>query len=105
MAQFDYYKNPDGRSRAWAPYIVDLQHDMMNALSTRMMAPVLSREAVGTAVMQGVTPAVEIGGTIYFVSIPEMAAVPVAALGEHQGSITANRRELLGAVDLLFTAV
>lgn len=105
MAQFDVYRNPDSRSREWAPYIVDLQHDMLSALGTRIMAPLLVARPNAEPVMQHLNPVVILEGARYFLSTSEMAAVPVSALPEPTGSVFSHRDELTAAVDLLFTAI
>lgn len=105
MAQFDVYRNPDSKSRAWAPYIVDLQHDMLSALGTRIMAPLLVARPKSEPVMQLLNPVVEFKGSTYFLSTSEMAAVPVSALSEASGSISSYRDDLVAAIDLLFTAI
>lgn len=105
MAQFDVYRNPDPESREWAPHIVDLQHDMLSALGTRIMAPLLVAKPNAEPVMQHLNPVVTFEGVTYFLSTSEMAAVPVNALSEAIGSISSHRDELMAAVDLLFTAI
>lgn len=105
MPQFDCYANPNPQSREWAPYIVDLQHEMLSALSTRIMAPLLVSQPSTEPLMQGLNPVVTINDKTYFVSTAEMAAVPLEALPAPCGTLSEYRNELLAAVDLLFTAV
>jgi toxin CcdB len=50
MPQFDVYANPNPGSRAWAPFVVDVQSDLIDALSTRLVMP-LSRVGAGQARM------------------------------------------------------
>lgn len=58
MSQFDYYKNPNPESKDWAPYLIDLQHDMLSVLSTRIMAPLLSMKPSGSSVIKRLNPIV-----------------------------------------------
>ena len=39
MAQFDVYRNPRGTSRA--RYLLDVQHDVLSGLKTRVVVPLL----------------------------------------------------------------
>lgn len=103
MAQFDVYRNPNPDSRDWAPFLVDLQHDMLGDLATRIMAPLLP--ASGATTLKGLSPDVQIDGARYFVSMVEMASVPVSELSSPRGDLRDYRQNLLAAVDLLFTAV
>ena|SRR5690554_5174619 len=103
MPQFDYYANP--QSRDWAPYVVDLQHEMLSSLGTRILAPLVISKPSGQPTMQRLNPVISIEGQEYFLSTTEMASVPLKALAECRGNLSAHRDELLAAVDLLFTAV
>ncbi|WP_348672824.1 CcdB family protein [uncultured Abyssibacter sp.] len=105
MPQFDYYANPNPRSREWAPYIVDLQHEMLSALSTRIMAPLVIAQPSEEPTMQRLNPVVLIEGQQYFLSTTELASVPCKELAASRGTLSEHRGELLAAVDLLFTAV
>jgi len=105
VPQFDLYQNPNRESREWAPYLVDLQHHMLSALATRIMAPLVAAEPSGEPTMQRLNPAVSVEGQSYFLSTAEMASVPVSELSAATGNLSPYRDELLAAVDLLFTAV
>lgn len=105
MAQFDYYANPNSVSCDWAPYIVDLQHEMLSALSTRIMAPLVASNPTAAPAVQRLNPTVVIDDRAYFLSAAEMASVPVKELAGCAGNLSEYRSELLAAVDLLFTAV
>lgn len=105
MPQFDYYANSNPQSSGWAPYIVDLQHEMLNSLSTRIMAPLVVAKSSGEPKMQRLNPVVSIEDQEYFLSTAELASVPLKELSARQGNLSEHRGELLAAVDLLFTAV
>lgn len=105
MAQFDVYANPDPASRQWAPYIVDLQHDMLDALATRIMAPLLVARTADEPIAERLNPMMEFAGKCYYLSAAEMASVPVSALSKPVGSLSSCRDDLLAAVDMLFTAI
>lgn len=105
MAQFDYYANPNPDSCEWAPYIVDLQHEMLSALSTRIMAPLVASQPTAAPTVQRLNPIVVIDDQAYFLSTAEIASVPLKELAGCVGNLSEYRSELLAAVDLLFTAV
>ena len=44
MRQFDVYRNPSERSRAYAPYVVVLQSHLLEAMPTIVVAPMLLAE-------------------------------------------------------------
>lgn len=105
MSQFDLYENPSPESRQWAPYIVDLQHEMLNGLATRIMVPLVVAKPAGEPAMQYLNPVVSVDGQNYFLSTAEMASVPARELSEPSGNLLSYRDELMAAVDLVFTAV
>lgn len=41
MPQFDLYENPNPETCDWAPYLADLQHEMLSGLATRVIAPLV----------------------------------------------------------------
>jgi len=105
VPQFDLYRNPNPETRAWAPYVVDLQHEMLSGLATRVMAPLVVAKPSGEPPMKGLNPIVSVEGRDYFLSTAEMASVPVRELSDPLGNLLSYRNDLMAAVDLLFTAV
>lgn len=105
MPQFDLYENPSLQSREWAPYVVDLQHDMLQSLSTRIMAPLLKVQPQDEAMMKRLNPVISFNGNAYFLSAAEMASVPVSEFQAAIGNLKTHRDDLMAAVDLVFTAV
>ena len=105
MSQFDVYVNPNPESRDWAPYIVNLQHDMLRDLNTRIMAPLLVARSAEEAIAQRLNPIIDFEGERYYLSAAEMASVPVRELSDPVGSLLSWRDDLLAAVDMVFTAI
>ena len=105
MAQFDVYRNLDPESHKWAPYLVDLQHDMLSALATRVVAPLIIATPSAEPVIQRLNPVVPIQGSNYFLSTTEMASIPINELSQPTENLSPYRDELLAAIDLIFTAV
>jgi toxin CcdB len=105
VPQFDYYANPNPQSREWAPYIVDLQHEMLSSLGTHIMAPLVVVNPSSEPTIQRLNPVIHIEDKQYFLSTAEMASVPLKELSTCRGNLSGHREELLAAVDLLFTAV
>lgn len=105
MAQFDVYTNPNQESRRWAPYIIDLQHDMLDSLATRIMAPLLLARSGDEPIAHRLNPVIDFQGERYFLSAAELASVPVSVLSNPLGNLSCRRDDLLAAVDMLFTAI
>ena len=94
MAQFDVFRLKNGL------FVVDLQTDLIGLEASRMVAPL--REAGRYASFPGLTPKVEIDGTVWIVRVQEMAALPGAELRDFVVSLAPERDALKRAVDILF---
>lgn len=97
MAQFDLYRLSGGQ------LVVDLQTDLIGIDASRVVAPL--REAGRYTAFPGLTPSVEIDGTIWIVRVLELAAVPGAELRTPVGNLAEHRDALKRALDILIDGV
>jgi len=102
VAQFDVFRNPNPDSNRYAPYLLDLQSDLLDPLNTRVVAPLLAATTAGSPAAI-LNPVFEIEGQRCFLSIAELAGVPRQAIGEKVTSLAGEREAILAALDLLFT--
>lgn len=100
MAQFDIYR---GRGQG-IDYLLDLQDDLLEHLSTRIVAPLAAPENLGPE-MKRVNPRIPIGGREHILLTHLLAAIPFKSLGESVGSARACRNDIIAALDFLFTGV
>lgn len=49
MAQFDVYINPNTATRKVIPYLLDVQADLLDTLTTRVVVPLIKAEEMGLA--------------------------------------------------------
>jgi len=54
MAQFDVYTNLNPVTKRTIPYLLDIQTDLLNNLTTRVVIPLYSVSAMGKACKRGV---------------------------------------------------
>ncbi len=99
MAQFDVYENTNAETKDRVPYLVDIQHDLLSNLSTRVVIPLV----VGTQPITHLNPLFIVERKTVMLSTSEMAGVPLNILGFKVTSLEASRQEILGAVDFLIT--
>jgi toxin CcdB len=97
MAQFDVHRLKSGI------LVVDLQTDLIGIDASRIVAPL--REAGRYAAFPGLTPTVELDGTLWIVRVQELAAVAGAELGEPVASLAGHRDALKRALDILIDGV
>ncbi len=99
MAQFDVYENRAPGSKNRVPYLLDVQHDLLEHLKTRVVIPLVAAERP----IAHLNPSVEIGGKRYMLSTQEMAGVSLDVLGPQVTSLESQRDAVIQAVDFLVT--
>lgn len=104
MAQFDVYPNPNPATRKNIPYLLDVQADLLNAMATRVVVPLILTEVIGQGVKQ-LNPHFKIKGVAVAMSTAELAGVSSRTLGEKMVSLKGKRDEIIAALDLLFTGI
>jgi toxin CcdB len=97
MAQFDVFRLKSGM------LLVDLQTDLIGIDASRIVAPL--REAGKYAAFPGLTPMVEIDGTVWIVRLQELAAIPGTELRDRLTSLAAQRDALKRALDILIDGI
>lgn len=93
-AQFDLYRLRSGA------LVVVLQSDLLDQLTTRVVAPLVPAASV-ERVMSSLNPTVRLGEESYLVMPQLSATLTLAELGDHLGSLPAMRDEILRALDAL----
>ena len=104
MAQFDVYRNPDQHTCQTFPYLLDVQHNMLDILATRLVIPLIKKSRICQPI-RDLNPELVVDNTSYYLSTPEMAGVSKKLLREPVTSLVANRSDILRAVDMLTTGI
>jgi len=102
MAQFDVYTNPNSETKQAIPFLLDVQTDLLNNLTTRVVVPLFSVSAMGKAA-QNLNPRFSIKRTTVIMSTAELAGVMANSLGEKVCSLKAHQNEIIAALDFLIT--
>jgi toxin CcdB len=97
MAQFDVFRLKSGM------LVVDLQTDLIGIDASRIVAPL--REAGKYVAFPGLTPMVEIDGTVWIVRLQELAAIPGTELRDRLTSLAAQRDALKRALYILIDGI
>ena len=102
MAQFDVYENPNTARSPSIPYLLDVQVEFLDNLSTRVVVPLVRTSFFGKAATQ-LNPQFAIDQSIVIMSTAELAGVSVRHLGKKVCSLRGQRDEIIAALDFLFT--
>lgn len=104
MAQFDVYLNPNPDTRTSIPFLLDVQAELLDMLSTRVVVPLVLAEEMGLAA-KNLNPQFKIKGVAVVMSTAELAGVSARVLGDKVVSLKNKRDEIIAALDLLFTGI
>jgi toxin CcdB len=103
MAAFCVFQNPNPRTCAAVPFLLDVQSELFSVLGTRVVVPLYRPEAAGVQAMSRLTPVVSFLGQSLVAMVPELAGIPRRDLGPDSGDLASSRAEILQAIDLLLT--
>lgn len=103
MPQFTLYRNPNPKTKAATPYLLDVQTDLLSELGTRVVIPIFKRKNLGIKPLTRLTPEVEIQGEKHVLMTPQLAGVSTKELGPAAGTLWQHRAEIIAALDLLIT--
>ncbi len=98
MAKFDIYSS----SSANAAFLIDLQDEIIDNLSTRVVAPLVSVDVVSKQI-KILNPLISVNGEEYLLMTHLLAAVPVSVLKMKIASALSQRDEIIASLDFLFT--
>ncbi|OGI48731.1 MAG: plasmid maintenance protein CcdB [Candidatus Muproteobacteria bacterium RIFCSPHIGHO2_12_FULL_60_33] len=104
MAQFNVHRNISPDSREWAPYLLDVQNDLLDPLATRVVVPLIKTEEMAKPAKR-LNPRFIVENTVVLMSTAELAGIPIRALGEKVTSLGERRDEIMAALDMLFTGL
>jgi toxin CcdB len=102
MAQFDVYENQNPETKESIPYLLDLQADLLDNLTTRVVVPLINVASMVKAAKH-LNPQFQIKRTTVIMSTAELAGVNLHVLGSKVCSLKEHRNEIIAALDFLFT--
>jgi len=102
MALFDVYENTNSQTKKSAPYLLDVQADLLASMTTRVVVPLVTISAMGKPAKH-LNPQFKIKRTALVMSTAELAGVDMQVLGEKVASLKEHRSEIIAALDFLFT--
>jgi toxin CcdB len=101
VAQFAVYRNKNPRTKATFPLLVDVQSDLLEPLSTRVVIPLTKVAGLAKRPVSHLAPQVTFDGDRYILMTPQLAGVARTDLGVQAGSLAEEHQAILGALDFL----
>jgi len=96
MARYDVFKNPDGEG-----WLLDVQTDLLDGLSTRVVAPLLPLAAAPTPAKR-LNPVFDVGGEKVVMTTQFLAAVPRTLLKKPHSNLAPHHDDIIAALDMVF---
>ncbi len=100
MAQFDYYRQQDGRG-----FWLDCQTGLMQHYQTRFVVPLVPIDEAPRPSALPLNPRFEIAGGEYEMLTQFAGTIPDVELDQPVGSLEAQRYAITNALDFLITGV
>lgn len=101
--QFDVYENENPSSRSRFPYLLDVQADLLRALSTTVVVPLSPWHGAEDRTLSRLMPVLHVEGQEVVAHTPQLAGVARRHVGRCVGNLAHARSEIVAALDLLFT--
>jgi len=96
MARYDVFKNPDGEG-----WLLDVQTDLLDGLSTRVVAPLLPLAAAPTPAKR-LNPIFDVSGEKVVMTTQFLAAVPGTLLKKPHSNLAPYHDDIIAALDMVF---
>jgi len=105
MRQFDVFKNPNPRTAKTVPWLLLVQHDLLSALETRLMAPLVPATSLGKQPISRLNPTFKVSGETVVLLAQQVGAVRTASLGKAVTNLEPHRSAIIGAIDVVLCGV
>ena len=103
MARLDVYRNPDRKTAAIIPFVLDVQSSLLDSLPSRVVIPLAEPRAIEKLPILRLNPRVSIGARELIALTQDLAPVPRSMLKRPVANLSPQRDEILAALDFLFT--
>ena len=87
------------------PFVLDIQSRLLTAMGTRVVAPVLARRRLASAVVERLNPCIWIDGVEQVVVMQPLFAIDSHALGRSVMDLGAQSHTIVAALDMLISGI
>jgi toxin CcdB len=100
MARYDVYSNRLGRPNA--PYLLDVQSDLIDVFGSRVVVPLLDAASLKRGPAKRLNPVFEIEGRRVVMATHMIFAMPESDLEDAVATLEEAHFEIVNALDMLF---
>ena len=87
------------------PFVLDIQSRLLTAMGTRVVAPVVARRRLASAVVERLNPCIWIDGVEHVVVMQQLFAIDSHALGRSVLDCRAQSHTMVAALDTLISGI
>lgn len=103
MAQWKVYRNRNVQTCKQFPLLLDVQSDLLSDLQSCVAVPLMTYNKNSSPTFSRLTPVINIDNADYLMLTPQLAGIHRKELGDEVADLSAQRIELMNAVDFLLT--
>jgi toxin CcdB len=105
MKRFDVFRNENSHTARKFPFLLVLQSDLLQQLTTAVVAPLGRASMVGGKLVDTLAPMLDVDGESLVLYTPELAAIPSSILRKCVANLEDQREKIVRAVDFLFSGI
>jgi hypothetical protein len=105
MSQNHIHMLLDDALAADIPFVLDIQSRLLSAMGTRVVAPVIPRRRLASAVVERLNPVVWIDGLEHVVVMQQLFAIDSHALGPSVLDLGVQSHTIVAALDTLISGI
>ncbi len=105
MSQFTVYQNKNPQTKKAYPYFVDIQSNLLEALSTTVVIPLCSMSSMGQRPITKLCPIVEVQNRKYVVLTQQLAGIDKKHLGAEVSNLAEHRQAFIAAIDFVISGI
>ena len=105
MSQFTLYQNPDKHTSEAYPYFVDVQNELLDSLSSRLVIPLTPVDLLDQKAPKNLCPIIHIDEGDFVILTHQMASVSTKLLRQPVNELSTFRDEIIAAIDFLITGI
>ena len=105
MSQNHIHVLLDDALAADSPFVLDIQRRLLSAMGTRVVAPVIARRRLASAVVERLNPCIWIDGVEHVVLMQQLFAIDSHALGRSVLDLDAQSHTIVAALDTLISGI
>ena len=103
IRQFDVFPNPLRDDRKEKPFVLNVQHYLLDHLGTRITGPLLTKRSVKET--SRLHPQVTVAGDVLYFDPTDLVPMPLRFLKKPIASLESESFRIIAALDLVFTGV